>query len=339
LPERSSVARYLHQEGLTRSYERHSELPQPASSAAQRPHDQWEVDAEGATLVPGVGRVSVINLCDVYSKVKVISYACLVGKPRAGKPTSADYQLVCRLAFLRWGRPQRLASDRDSAFYDNASASPYPTRLHLWLIGLGVDLVFGQPNRPTERATDERFHQTMRSQALQGCTFADWFELQATLDERLDFLNWELPCRTLGNQPPLVAYPEAVFSGRLYHPELETDLLDLPRIYDYLAAGRWFRRVATVGQVSLGDYRYGLGVAWGKQTVEITFDPHDQHFCFQSEDDSQTRRLPARGLTKSALMGELDPLVTLPVYQLALPFSLPEWRVIRLCETLGDTIL
>jgi hypothetical protein len=335
LPDRSSIARYLYQEELTRPYERHSELPQPPLSSAQAPHDEWEVDAQGPAYVPRVGAISLINLCDVYSKVKLASYACLVGKRRAtGKPTTEDYQLVFRLAFLRWGRPKRIASDRDSAFYDNTTPSPYPTRLHLWLIGLGIDLAFGRPGRPTDQATDERFHQTISAQGIQGHTFETWEALQDTLNERLDFLNWELPCRTLGNQPPLLAHPEAVFSGRLYHPELEAELFDLQRVYNYLASGRWFRRVTSVGQVSLGSHRYGLGSAWAKQTVEITFDPTDQHFIFRSEDGSQVQRLPAQGLSKEVLMGELEPLVTLPAYQLALPFSLQEWRVIRLCETL-----
>ena len=38
---------YLKQEGLPRSYERHQELPQPASTTAQAPHEEWELDARG----------------------------------------------------------------------------------------------------------------------------------------------------------------------------------------------------------------------------------------------------------------------------------------------------
>lgn len=335
LPDRSSIARYLHQEGLTRRHERHSELPQPPLSAAQAPHDEWEVDAKGPAYVSDVGMISLINLCDVYSKVKLMSHACLVGKSRVTRqPTTEDYQLVLRLTFLRWGLPERIASDRASCFYDNTSASPYPTRLHLWLTALDIDLTLGRPGRPTDQATDERFHQTIEAQALQGQDFQIREALQAFLDQRLDFLNREFPCRTLGGRPPLTVYPEAVFSGRFYRPELEKDLLDLQRVYSYLAQGRWFRRVSSVGQVALGGYRYGLGQTWKGQTVEITCNATDQHLIFLSEDGTQTRRLPAQGLTKEDLMGELEPLVTLPAYQLALPFSLHDWRMIRLCEVL-----
>jgi hypothetical protein len=47
----------------------------------------------------------------------------------------------------------------------------------------------------------------------------------------------------------------------------------------------------------------------------------------------------ARGLTKSDLMDELGPLMALPAYQLALPFSLSAWRETMLCTPLTGTTL
>ena len=38
-------------------------------------------------------------------------------------------------------------------------------------------------------------------------------------------------------------------------------------------------------------------------------------------------------------MGELSPLVALPAYQLALPFSLSAWREMMLCNDLTGTTL
>jgi hypothetical protein len=38
-------------------------------------------------------------------------------------------------------------------------------------------------------------------------------------------------------------------------------------------------------------------------------------------------------------MGELDPLITSPVYQLELPFSRAAWREIMLCDSLTGTTL
>ena len=75
------------------------------------------------------------------------------------------------------------------------------------------------------------------------------------------------------------------------------------------------------------------------QSLRFYRDPQTREFICLPETTSQTIRLAARGLTKEALMGELDPLTTLPVYQLALPFSLQAWRETLTCQELGDTTL
>jgi len=338
LPSLSDIANFLKEQDLTRPYERHSELPQPGSQAASVPHEEWEMDSRGQEYVPDVGVIALIDLSDEFSKVKVISYPCLVGQKRATRrPRTEDYQLVLRLAFTEWGLPDRIAVDHDSVFYDNTCKSPFPTRFHLWLLALGVDLAFGRPGQPTDQATVERSHQTWAWQALEGQTFADWDRVRAYLEQRRHFLNYRLPCRTLGDLPPLVAHPEALQPRRLYRPEWEIELLDLSRVYAYLSEGQWFRQVSQVGTVSLGRQTYGLGVTWSREAVEVTFDPADRQLVFRSADGKQEKRLSLQGVSTTDLMGEMGPLVNLDHFQLALPFTWDEWRMTRLCETLGGT--
>ena len=61
-----------------------------------------------------------------------------------------------------------------------------------------------------------------------------------------------------------------------------------------------------MGQFTLGAYRYGLGKAWAKQQVEISFDAQTQEFVCCSDDGQRTQLLQAKGPTKTDLMGELD---------------------------------
>lgn len=192
VPGRSQIAAFLKQEGLTRKYERHSELPQPQAGAPQHAHEEWEMDAKGVMKVPSAGKVSLINICDVFSTLKVDSYPCM----HTSKPTLLDYQLVLRRAFLKWGLPERLALDHDSVFYDNTCASPYPTTFHLWLIALGVEVTFGRKGRPTDQATVERSHQTLTQQAIVGRDLPDQVAIQEALDDRLDFLANRFPSRS-----------------------------------------------------------------------------------------------------------------------------------------------
>lgn len=335
LPSRSRIAAFLKQEKLTRKYERHSDLPQPRAAGPERAHQEWEVDAQGVIQVPDLGSVSIINVSDLFSRLKVDAFPCL----DTSHPNTLDYQWVLRRAFLRYGLPERVSLDHDSVFYDNASASPYPTTLHLWLIALGVGVRFIQQQPPAEHSVIERGHQTVHQQAVAGQAFSDGSALQQSLSERLDFLNLRFPSRSLGGQPPLVACPEAQHSGRPYRLEWEEDMLDMQQVYNYLAQGRWFRRTSSQGQFSLGTHRYNVGKNFSNQTLEIIFDPQTRELVCLSEDGGQELRLAAQGLTKAALMGELGPLVGLPAYQLALPFSRSTWREIMMCNDLTGMTL
>jgi hypothetical protein len=239
------------------------------------------------------------------------------------------------LAFAEWGLPDQIGVDHDTVFYDNGSKSPFPTRLHLWLLALGVSFVFGRMGCATDQGMTERSHQLWAQQVLVGQEFVSWEALYQALRQRREFLNIHLPCASLSEVPPLVAHPEAHTPRRLYRPEWEAELLNLSRIYAYLAQGRWFRLVSGVGTVSLGGQVYMLSRAWARQQVEITFDTSDKHLIFRSADGQHAKRLPIQGITVQTLMGEMGPLVHLPMFQLALPFTWDEWRVIRLCGTLG----
>jgi len=335
LPSRPRIAAFLKQEGSTRKYERHSELPQAQAVNPQRAHEQWEMDAQGVVRVSGLGSVSVINISDLFSRVKVDSFPCL----GTSHPNTQDYQLVLRRAFVNYGLPERISLDHDSVFYDNASPSPFPSTIHLWLIALGIDVRFIAKPPPAEHSVIERSHQTVSQQAIAGQTFTDNSALQASLTARLDFLNTRFPSRSLDGQAPLTAHPEAQHSGRLYRLEWEETMLNLQRVYEYLAQSRWFRRVSALGQFSLGARRYGLGKDFAKQTLEITFNPQTQELICLTDDDQQEIHLPIQELTKSALMGELSPLVSQPVYQLALPFSPAAWREMMLASDLTGTTL
>jgi hypothetical protein len=335
LPSRSRIAAYLKQEGFARKYERHHEMPQPKLKKVERPHQEWEVDAQGKIRISGLGSASIINISDVFSRLKIDSLPCL----QTTHANTQDYQLVLRRAFVRYGLPEQISLDHDTVFYDSQTASPFPTVLHLWLIGLGVGVRFIRKPPPLEHAVIERAHQTIMQQAVPGQTFSTLADLQRTLTDRIGFLNQDYPSRSLQGQPPLTAYPQAQKTNRPFRLEWEKDALDMQRVYDFLAQGRWFRLTSSVGMFSLGAHRYNARTKLARQTLEITFDPATLEFICLPEKGSPSFRLAAKGLTKEDLLGELDPLVSVPVYQLALPFTRQAWREIDFCCAMSGTIL
>lgn len=335
LPSPASIGRFLKAQHLSRGYEKHGMLPVPDRALASTPHAIWEMDARGYSRVPEVGIVSLIDLNDRCSHVRLLSYPVGVGSQRCQRhPNTEDYQTALRLAFTDWGLPQQLQVDHEAMFADNTSKSPFPTRLHLWLLALGIDLLYGRRGRPTDQGMTERSHQLWAAQCLQGARYPTWLALYLVLRQRRDFLNRDLPCASLDNLPPLRAWPTACHSGRPYRPETEHDLLDLRRVWAYLAQGRWFRKVSVAYTFQLGGQVYYAGIPWQFAQLEITFDPTDHHLVAHNEAGELVVRCPLQAVTPLDLMGSLAPSLTLPAFQLALPFSWADSQPLRLLEAI-----
>jgi transposase len=311
LPSRARIAAYLKAKDKVRKYEHHQDLPEPKPQPIQRPHQEWEMDAQGVTNVAGIGKVSFINVLDVYSHMSIDSHACL----HVSHPKTEAYLWVLRRAFLDYGLPEQISLDHDSAFYDNQSASPFPSLIHLWLIALGVQVRFIHKRPPLEHARIERHHQTLAKQAFEGQTFASLPELQRSLQARMLFLNQEYPTRALNGQPPLRAFPQANHSSRSYRPEWEENTLDLQRVYDYLQTGRWFRQTSSVGTFSLGTL--------------CRADPRNHFRCAQSQTVLPARKkhryfpIGYSGIDYISPDGECFPTCRLPCPPIGAPFRLP----------------
>jgi hypothetical protein len=233
--------------------------------------------------------------------------------------------------------PDRLTVDHDPVFVDVDTASPFPTRFHLWLIALGVGVVFSPVRCPTDHAITERSHQLWFDQVLAGQVFRDERALEEALRTRREFLNEYLPCSSVGDRPPLVACPEARWPRRPYHPTQEAHLLQVERIFTYLASGQWFRRVSDSGTVSLGDHIYTVGRRWARQEVELTCDAPAQELVCQSVKGEPIRRFPFKGISIAELMGDQDNLSGHLALQLRLPFTWEDYWAMRLYATPGGT--
>jgi transposase InsO family protein len=335
LPSRSRIAALLGAEKLTRRYQKHSDLPAPAIRPEGAPHDEWELDAQGRMSVAGVGNVSLVTILDAVSRLKVESYPCL----DTTNPPFEAYQLLLRRAFLTTGLPRRISLDHGTVFYDNTSPSPFPTRLHLWLLALGIDVCFTRKRCPTDQAKIERTHQTMTLQALLGQRWPDQAALWAGLDARRAMLNQHIPSEVFQGHAPLQAYPEAAHSGRFYRPEWEVEMLDLARVFAYLPTCRWFRRIRANGRLDLGGYDYYLGMSLRNQMLELHFDATQGCFLGQPAGSESILTIAPQGLTKPDLMGELGHLLALPAYQLALSFTHEAWRQLEYTHVLTGTSL
>ena len=233
--------------------------------------------------------------------------ACpLVFEKPCNHPRKAHYQTLLRLAFTEFGMNRRLQVDHESVFFDNTSPSPYPTELHLWLIGLGIEVCYTPKGKPQKQGMVERSHQTMGLQVTAGQTFGSYRQLFGRCQQRRERLNWDIPSRSTNNQPPLVACPKAVKSGRPYQVSLEKEVFEDQRIKKTLAKGKWFRSTSKDKTVCLGGRVYCLPKAKPKSEVEIRFNPYRNTFLFFDADQKFVNSRPAQGLSFNELSGDLE---------------------------------
>jgi hypothetical protein len=322
LPSRARVAAFLKEKQLVRVYQTKPSFPLPAPCAVQQAHAEWELDAQGKQDLDGLEGVQVVNIIDLFSQLKVASY------PHTGSTYLGwrDYQFILRCAFTEYGLPDSISLDHDISFFEHTCASPFPSRLHLWLIGLGIEVRFIRKPPPMEHAHIERMHQTMRAQGVTVQPFQRQIELWQHLEQRRNFLNLFYPSRSLHHQAPLQACPQAAHSARAYRPEWEAELFDVQRLYAFLAQGHWSRGTTRWGEICLGLFRYNAGHTWARTTVEVTFDPATQEMVAQQVSTGLTRRFPALGLTYQFLTDDLLAYARMPAYQFSLPFTRDYWR-------------
>jgi len=330
LPEATTVWRYWRSFGdRLWPKRRPAEAQLPAAGVV---HGLWQMDAKESVPVAGVGVVTVNQARDEFGRATVMHriHPAERAEQQIVKLTSAEVQQDCRIAFSQWGLPDAIQTDRASLFVGE-DPTPFPTALSLWWLGLGIAHRLIPPHTPKRNGSVERSHRTLDERTLSGQSFNGADHLQRQVDADWYELNAECPSRAKGchGQPPLVAHPELLIPRRPYQPEWELDLFDLQRVDEYLATQTWIRTVSQVGQVSLGGYRYGLGIAWAGQTVRISFEVQPRQFVFtqvrpetkrgQAPPELSPVRLPAQGLTLPDLTGLLAALAELPVRQLMFP--------------------
>lgn len=297
----------------------------PAATAA---HEIWQLDnQEGIQLRSG----EIATICNIRDPVGAAMIASRAFSVKTAchwrKLQWTEVRGVLRAAFTEWHTlPNGVQTDNELGLAGGPN-DPFPGKLTLWLVGLGITHRFIRPGCPTDQPQIERNHRTLDNFALNDEAMLDIEHLQQALNRERSMYNHHFPSRAsdCAGQPPLTAHPELLRPRRYYRPELELMLFDLQRAYDYLATFTFKRTVSAAAQVSLGRRMYSLGKQLVRKrqvkTVLARFDPAQKEWVFLTEDEEELLRRPPQALDVQTLTG-LDPLVTQPTQpvQLTLPF-------------------
>ena len=209
----------------------------------------------------------------------------------------ADTQAQLRLAFERWGLPERFRVDNGVPW---GSPGDLPTDLALWLIGLGVAMLWNPPRRPQDNGVVERSQGTAKRWAEPGaCASAE--ELQ----QRLEFMDKiqisEYP--SIYGISRLDTFPDLKHSGRSYTREWEETHWSLRAVGVHLAGYAVRRRVSKLGSVSLYGRNHYIGIINKMENVYVSFDPEDYEWIFSDEASHQLRRQAAPEISRERIVG------------------------------------
>jgi hypothetical protein len=172
-------------------------------------------------------------------------------------------QRVLRRWFAQWGLPAQLRLDHGFPW---GSFSALPPVLALWLLGLGIDLVWNRLRHKQGNAVVERAHGVCQRWVEPG-TCQSMAELQARLDYFTTLQRERYPYHDAPSR--LAAYPALAAGGRPYDPTQEAAQWDERRVWRFLAQQIMPRRVDRVGRISLANRPLGVGRAWAGQDVTV----------------------------------------------------------------------
>jgi transposase InsO family protein len=195
----------------------------------EAPNDLWQMDFKGHVAMRA-GRLHPLTVLDDHSR-----YSILIGACGDEQTQTVQDQLIA--AFRRFGLPTRMAMDNGSPWGDDGDNDF--TRLTVWLIETGIGVTHSRPRHPQTLGKDERFHRSLKAEALSGAPFAGLAEAQIALETWRHVYNHERPHEALGLAVPASRYRP---SPRNYR--------EVPDTFDY-APTDILRKVQNKGEASL----------------------------------------------------------------------------------------
>jgi transposase InsO family protein len=160
------------------------------------PNDLWQMDYKGHFPLR-IGRCHPLTVLDDHSRFNILLKACADETTETVKRALID-------AFRQYGLPKRMTMDNGSPWgnqgFDDLTA------LTVWLIRLGILVSHSRPYHPQTQGKDERFHRTLKADAIAGSEFNDLTGCQTKFNEFRDLYNLVRPHDSLDLATPVTRY-------------------------------------------------------------------------------------------------------------------------------------
>ena len=211
------------------------------------PNDLWQMDFKGHVAMAG-GRLHPLTVLDDHSRFSIVLAAC-------ANQTTETVKAPLVEAFRRYGLPLCIMTDNGSP-WGNGPGSPF-TPLGVFLIEQGIRIGHSRPYHPQTLGKDERFHRSLKAEALSGPPFDTFEEAAKALERWRHIYNSERPHEAIGMDVPLQRYRR---SPREFDDKIAA--------FDY-APGDNVRRVQINGHISFKGRKLRLPKAFRGKDIAL----------------------------------------------------------------------
>lgn len=279
LPDRRTVYRWWHERGLVAVK---SELPKEEKQWVPCLHNGWQIDAKEVMHLVNGQSCCWLNIVD--EKSGMVIDPSVFPQSRINQVKEEDIRLVLHDIFTRRGTPKFIKVDNGRPFGD-PTMKVIPI-LAMWLIGLGIKVVWNHPRTPQDNAKVERYQ----------CTLGLWTEyqlchnvpqLQEKLSEQARFYNYVFRDRRQENTTRKDRFPTLEKTPRPYNPEG----FSMEQVIEFMATGKWTRTVSKQGQVNIQGQRFSVGRQYQKQQVTVRLEAVTKQWIITDDDKSIIARV------------------------------------------------
>lgn len=202
--------------------------------------------------------------------------------------------------FERWGLPQKLRVDNG---YPWGNSGDFPPVLALWLMGLGIGMIWNRPHHPQENGCVERSHGVSKAWGEpHQCQSIP--QLRQHLQQVIEIQQNRYP--SVEGQPRTQAYPQLKTVVRPYHTAQEEQMWSLEPIAQFFAQGLWWRQVDKGGKIYFGGCAYGVGRRHAHEKVAVQFDPNTYEWVISHPQGQELKRHAADRIVSAQRIRALE---------------------------------
>lgn len=270
IPAASTITQILDRHGLLADPEDPSRQGSWQRFERSAPNDLWQLDFKGEFRLTDDQYCYPLTLIDDHSRFSLAVGGC----PNQQRDT---VQARLRAAFIRYGLPKAILCDNGPPWGAGLGWrrwGPYYTGLAVWLMRLGITVIYSRPNHPQGKGKNERFNGSLQTELLDHQEFASHSQADARLADWRDRYNTVRPHQALDMTTPASHYQP---SGR-----------ELPRQLPAVAysPGANTRKVTPNGAISFRGQRFTVGRAFSGYRLALrasseSEETYEVYFCHQ----------------------------------------------------------